>query len=206
MLNFTNNIVVSGIWSDSSQSSVYRLGGVNYTNGAISTQELERVTRSELYHLLGSNLTKPTVTYPIYIYEDQKLFVYPTSITSGITCDFVKKPVNPSWNFTSTASSNYAYIYDSTTSINFELHQSEQTEMILKVLLYAGVVIKDPQIIQAAAAQIQAEDKVAQETEISVGQKGAIGVGEVAQKRALAAADYENDDWEVRVDHCCSLR
>ena len=157
LLNFTNNIVVSGIWSDSSQSSVYRLGGVNYTNGAISTQELERVTRSELYHLLGSNLTKPTVTYPIYIYEDQKLFVYPTSITSGITCDFVKKPVNPSWNFTSTASSNYAYIYDSTTSINFELHQSEQTEMILKVLLYAGVVIKDPQIIQAAAAQIQAE-------------------------------------------------
>jgi hypothetical protein len=34
---------------------------------------------------------------------------------------------------------------------------SEQTNVITKILLYSGVVIKDPQIIQVAAQQIQAE-------------------------------------------------
>jgi len=35
--------------------------------------------------------------------------------------------------------------------INFGLHNSERTELILRILLYAGVVIRDPQIIQIAA-------------------------------------------------------
>ena len=34
---------------------------------------------------------------------------------------------------------------------NFELHNSERTEVVLKMLLYQGVVIRDPQIVQVAA-------------------------------------------------------
>jgi len=45
----------------------YRLGTVIYTAGALPIQELERVGSSELYHLLGSNLTKPTHYIP-YLY------------------------------------------------------------------------------------------------------------------------------------------
>ena len=41
---------------------------------------------------------------------------------------------------------------------NFELHNSERTEVILRVLLYAGVVIRDPQIIQVAAQKVQQEE------------------------------------------------
>jgi hypothetical protein len=39
------------------------------------------------------------------------------------------------------------------------LHPSEQTEVILRTLLYAGVVIKDPQIIQVAAQQVAQENQ-----------------------------------------------
>ena len=46
------------------------------------------------------------------------------------------------------------YIYDEFTSFNFELHPADQTELILKILLYAGVVVKDPQIVQVAAQQV----------------------------------------------------
>ena len=45
-------------------------------------------------------------------------------------------------------------MYDAGSSVSFELHDTEQTDLILKILLYAGVVIKDPQIIQVAAQQI----------------------------------------------------
>ena len=135
----------------------YRLGTVTYQSGALDAQELERVTRSELYHLLSSKLTKPTTHYPIYLYENKRLLVYPTTITNGITVDYIRKPADPLWNFTLGTSNQY--VYSPNTSINFELHDAEQTELILKILLYAGVVVKSPEIIQVAAQQVAQENQ-----------------------------------------------
>ncbi len=44
-------------------------------------------------------------------------------------------------------------------STNFEISDSMQTEVILEILKYAGVVIRDPQIIQAASQEL-AQDEV----------------------------------------------
>ena len=134
----------------------YRLGDLFYTAGTLPTQELERVGRSELYHLLSSNLTRPTTTYPIYTYQQNQVAVYPTSITNGVSVAYIRKPIAPVWNFT--LGINSSYIYNTTTSFDFELHPAEQTELILKILLYAGVVIKSPEIVQVAASQIQQEN------------------------------------------------
>jgi len=132
----------------------YRLGTVIYSAGALPIQELERVGSSELYHLLSSNLTKPTTTYPIYTYKNNYLNVYPVSIKSGISVNYLRKPIQPIWAFTGTNQ----YVFSPTASNNFELHSSEQTEVILKILLYAGVVIRDPEIVQIAASQIQQQE------------------------------------------------
>jgi hypothetical protein len=110
-----------------------------------------------LYHLLSSNLTKPTTSYPIYIYEKNQITVAPSTITSGITTSYIRKPLPPIWNFTQAASGQYQFVAN--TSFNFELHPAEQTELILKILLYAGVVVKDPQIIQVAAQQVAQENQ-----------------------------------------------
>ena len=134
----------------------YRLGQIVYAAGALPTQELQRIDRGELYHLLSSNLTSPSTTYPIYIYENNKLTIYPDTIISGINVSYIRKPIPPVWNFTVGGSSQY--LYSASTSFDFELHAAEQTELILKILLYAGVVIKDPEIIQVAASQVQQEN------------------------------------------------
>jgi len=134
----------------------YRLGQVLYQVGALPTEELQRVDRGELYHLLSSNLTKPTTTNPIYTYENNQLTVYPTSINSGLSVSYIRKPIPPVWNFV--LGTNNSYVYNAATSCNFELHSAEQTELILKILLYAGVVVKNPEIIQVAASQIQQEN------------------------------------------------
>ena len=82
--------------------------------------------------------------------------VYPTSIVNGITVDYIRKPADPLWNFTVGASNQY--VYSPNTSINFELHDAEQTELILKILLYAGVIVKSPEIIQVAAQAVAQEN------------------------------------------------
>ena len=149
-LSVTGTVIVS-----STGASVYKLGTVVYTNGALPQQELQRVDRGEIFHLNSSNLTKPSTTYPVYLYENNRIIVYPTTVQSGISASYIKKPLDPIWNFTLGGSQQY--IYDGNGSTDFELHPAEQTEVVLKTLLYAGVVIKDPQIIQIAAQQVAQE-------------------------------------------------
>jgi len=130
----------------------YRLGTVIYDDSI----EMQRVQRNNLLYINKSPLTKPTKKYPLYIYEEERLYVYPNDITTGVSASFVRKPKDVIWNFTATAP-YYTYSYNPNTSQQFELMVSEQTNVITRILLYSGVVIKDPQIIQVAASQIQAE-------------------------------------------------
>lgn len=132
------------------QNDFYKIGTVIYND----EKEVERVDRNDFLHINMSPLTKPTTKYPIYIFEDNKLYVYPTSITSGIKASYIRKPKNINWGFTG---SGTGYIYDPTNTVDFELHPTEQTSLTTRILLYAGVVIKDPQIVQLAAGQVQQE-------------------------------------------------
>jgi len=148
---YTGDIIIINLYAN----QFYKLGSLFYTAGAKPTQELERVTRTELYHLLSSNLTKPTLTYPIYVYENNRIIVSPESITNGIMVSYIRKPIPPVWGFSTV---NNAYSYEASSSYNFEISSVDQTELILKILLYAGVVIQNPEIIQVAAAQVQQEN------------------------------------------------
>jgi hypothetical protein len=135
----------------------YKLGQVLYNAGApLPIEEIQRVERGELYHLITSDLTMPTTTNPICLYEKNQLSVYPQTIQAGIQVAYIRKPIAPIWGFD--GGTNAAYSYSSSKSFNFELNQSEQTELITRILLYAGVVIQSQEIIQVAAAQIQQEN------------------------------------------------
>lgn len=130
----------------------YRLGTVIYQN----EKEVQLSQRNELLYLNSTPLIAPTTTYPIYLYENSKLYLYPQSITSDIQVSYLRKPVDVIWNFTIPSGQNY-YQYNPTNSVNFELSKTEQSNIILKVLLYSGVVIRDPSIVQVAAQQVQQE-------------------------------------------------
>jgi len=130
----------------------YRLGTVIYQD----SKEVQLTQRNELLYLNSTPLLAPTTTYPIYLYENSKLYLYPQTITSDITISYLRKPMDVIWNFTIPSGQNY-YQYNPTNSVNFELSKTEQSNIILKVLLYSGVVIRDPSIIQVASQQVQQE-------------------------------------------------
>ncbi len=137
-------------------SDLYRLGSLTFEDTNKFPVEIQRVGRADFYNIRKSPLTAPTTTHPIYLYEDNKALVYPTSITSKIKTQYVKKPNDINWAYTT--GSLGQLVYDSANSIDFELHNSERTEVVLKVLLYQGVVIRDPQIVQVAASRVQQEE------------------------------------------------
>ena len=133
----------------------YKLGTVLY-NG---DKAVEPVQRNELALLNLSSITKPSEYYPVYVYNNNKIIIHPQTISSNIEATYIRKPNDVIWNFNTSTPVNGYYVWDPDTSVDFELNKTEQTNVILQILLYAGIVIKDNTIVQAASAEIQKEEQ-----------------------------------------------
>jgi len=134
---------------------IYRVGSVFYK----STELSQYSQRNEITQLLLSPLTQPTTSFPIYLYENNKLYVYPTTIITpaDITFSYLKTPADVVWGYG--VGNLGQFEYNAGSSINFELNISEQSNVITRVLAYAGVIINDPTIIQVASQEIATEEQ-----------------------------------------------
>jgi len=128
-------------------SNLYRLGTVQYNNN-----EVEGISTNEYIYVTKSPLTTPTTTYPVYVREANELIVYPTTINTTIQCSYIKKPVEANWTYFEV---NGTALYNASAADhqNYELHSSEETTLVNKILTYAGLVIKQADIIQVADAK-----------------------------------------------------
>ena len=113
--------------------------------------DVERIEKSKLSFLLSSPLTAPSTTFPIYYITGSTITVNPSSL-STIQMDYVSVPADPVWANT-VDSTTGALTFDSANAVDFTLHPSEEVELVLGVLKYAGVVIKDPSVIQMATQE-----------------------------------------------------
>ena len=168
---FKNPTYVANYFDLSVITDLYKIGTVVYNTAIGGPIELERLPRSTFYNIQRSQLTASTTSFPTYLYENTRLYVSPATINVGftantagdITVDYVKKPSNPQWNFT--LGNLGQYIYTSSTalspaipSVDFELMSSEQTTVILRILIYAGLIIEDPMVIQVASQQVKQQE------------------------------------------------
>lgn len=136
---------------------IYRLGSIIYQG----TELTQYAQRNELLQILKSPITQPTKTFPIYLYENNLVYVYPTTIVNSpgelVTFSYLKVPAAVNWGYG--VGSLGQYEYNAGLSIDFELQPTEQTNVITRVLSYAGVIINDPTIIQVAQGEIQQEEQ-----------------------------------------------
>ena len=70
---------------------------------------------------------------------------------------YIGKPRDPLWSSTvnTTSFGTPIYTYSEINSSNFRLHASDESDLILGILKYFGVTIKDPLVIQAAQQEEQ---------------------------------------------------
>ena len=133
-------------------TDLHKLGTVIYN----STTPVEEIDQKNLLEYTLSPLTAPSTTNPVYAQNIQttssvwSIVVYPSTITSLITATYIRKPNEVSWS-SQTVVGNA--LYDATNSTNFELHDSEETSLVIKILLYAGLSIKSADIAQLADAK-----------------------------------------------------
>ena len=143
-----------------SANDFYRLGTVIDSTDTI----VEEVERHELLYMNKSPLMAPSVTRPVYVrYSSSSLGtiieVSPSLIT-GLTCTYIKKPTKPQWGYV-VINDRAMYDGDSSVTTNFELHASEENELVYKILKLAGVSMKRDDMTTAGqgleSMQIQQE-------------------------------------------------
>jgi len=133
------------------ESPYYKKPQELYRVGTLETGfgQIEQVTHKEYLNIKLSPLARPTLKRAIYIDTPQGFRVYPT-FTNNIQCHYVRKPKKINWGYNVI---NDTALYDATKSIHFQLHPSEENNLILKILSLAGISIKDAVLYQAAEQQ-----------------------------------------------------
>jgi len=124
----------------------YRMGELYYLKQG-NYYEIEKIRQNEIHHMLNSPLTTPILTRAMYVRSqggtngENAIIVYPTTINDSVYCNYIARPATVVWGYTVV---NNQALYNANTSTNFELHQSEESELVLKILELAGMSIKDP--------------------------------------------------------------
>lgn len=137
-------------------SDLYRLGSVVYKNqttdafGVASTEsiEAERINANEFLYINSSPLTKPKNIRPIFISTSQGIKVYGDSEVTDINkidIQYIKKPADVSWAYRTVLGEA---LYDASNSVDFELHKSEEVELVFKILELAGISTRNLDVYQ----------------------------------------------------------
>jgi len=139
-------------------NNIYKLGTIT---GSLSNPseyhhlEFEEVQYEEYKLMEKTSITKPHLNRPIYYKFNKGIQISPPGVTK-IDYNFIKRPSKPNWNFVIV---NDKPLYNANTSINFELHEAEESELIYKILKLAGINLKQQEVVQVGQALETAQNK-----------------------------------------------
>ena len=131
-------------------ANIYRLGTIRYNNNGKHVL-INRVSEKELRMMSLGPLTKPSKSNPVYTVKGNTFHL--AGITpASVDVSYTKKPAKVNWTYVVVGEKPLVNVYAGDYQ-SFELHPSEETKLVIKILALAGVAIKDPSLYQIAGAE-----------------------------------------------------
>ena len=118
--------------------------GVVIANGVVA----DEVNHKDAAYINLSPLTKPTLKQPIYTRHAGGIIVHPTDADHNVSINYLKKATPGVWAYMPISDSDPTPIYDASNSTDFDLHPSEEHDLVYKILVLAGVTIKQADLAQ----------------------------------------------------------
>jgi len=147
----------------------YRENGIDYNANNLSSinipyiiydysklKEAEKVTHSKITMLSNSMLTKPTLSYPAYTQNSLDAQIYPDTITDigQVTSQYIRYPKDPNWTYFNIITGGEPSFDETALDYqDFELPLSDETNIINKILQYAGMSIREAALVQFGKAE-----------------------------------------------------
>jgi len=117
-------------------------------------------TKDFLDCTLGSYLTRPTPSRPVANISNSVVICNNGTVIGPTMIVYFRTPIQVNWGY---IVMNQQAMYNNLSSQNFDLHESEETQLVNKILRLAGISIKQTDIMQAGqgmdAVTIQQQPK-----------------------------------------------
>ena len=108
--------------------------------------EVTEIDKRDWLHIENNPLTKATPTRPTFVRHKDRLTILPITTSDRIYhIYYFRIPTTPSWGYVIV---NEKALYNSNTSVNFELHESEEENLVSRILQLSGIVIMKPEIVE----------------------------------------------------------
>lgn len=134
----------------------YFLQKILYNNN-----EVEKVSNKKITYLLNSNLTAPTASYPVYTMVDNydggtasRIDIYPSNLFFGdsVPVHYLRYPKEPKWTYFPVGG-DPLFNQSALDYQDFEMPMSDFSDLVVKILQYAGVSIREQEVMAAAKAE-----------------------------------------------------
>jgi len=119
------------------------VGAVNYDAKLMDINDIRNSLDSR-FHRSGMEKN------PLYMESnmsgsDIEVYNHNGLMTNGITVEIISLPVNVEWGYDVIAEKA---LYNASNTTNFQLHDSEETELVYKILELSGVILNKPGLVQ----------------------------------------------------------
>jgi len=129
----------------------------NYRTGKIflNGYEAKRMERNDIVNILDSTFhASGLAKNPVYVEseitgQDIQVFGAAGQVTVGVTVEIIAPPKKAEWGY-DVIGEKALHNGSPGRTFHFELHASEETKLVLKILEQAGVIIEDPNVVQYA--------------------------------------------------------
>lgn len=140
----------------------YMISRITCFNGSTRLGDAEKVANARLYMLLDSMLTAPTTKYPSYTIDGDIITVYPDIINgvSSLKCSYFRLPKDPKWTYINLSNGEPAFDPSQPDYQDFELPLEDEYKLVMKILQYCGMSIREIQVAQYGIQQEQSENPV----------------------------------------------
>jgi hypothetical protein len=141
-------------------SNIFLAVGNAYTIiSAATVVQAEKVINNKLSLLVNSNLTKPTVEFPVYALQGTELTFYPVTISNKgqVEATYFRYPKVPKWTYITLANGEPVFDQSQPDYQDFELPAEDEYKLVTKILEYCGMSIRETEVTQFGMAQQQHE-------------------------------------------------
>ena len=129
---------------------------------ATNISEAEKVTDGKILMLNSSMLTAPSEMFPAYTLSQSALIPHPQRRADygNVRANYFRYPKDPKWTYVTLLGGEPSFDQSQPDYQDFEMPIEDEYKLVMKILQYCGISIRETQVVQYAMAQEQ-KDKSA---------------------------------------------
>lgn len=133
-----------------------------YDNDGNFVDNADKVSNRQIESLRSSLDNCPSTTFYVYGHRADKVVIFPEDVNTEHTvkCGYLRMPKDPKWTYTTIGNGEPLFDPTQPDYQDFEIHESHFDDLVIKVLKYSGLNIRDKMPLAFAKREEMDEEAI----------------------------------------------